>query len=253
MLGKEKNEHELEDFTEDIQQLKETFQKLIVVRYNDITVDFKAVGTVVSDNGDNVMVELELGETNSALAESAKVLQGKAVKKGEVIANGVKAPFTCKVDKVFARAGKLVASIVNYENTFVEFMLSQEHLSAIALNDTVAFGYNGEAHEGKVCYISQYVTDGAVTVRLSYDDPECKILLNAAVEPEVIIEKLENVIVVPENAITYNSHGEATVRIQRDDETETVVVECGRKVEDGVVIEHGLFDGAMIVVDITAG
>ena len=69
----------------------------------------------------------------------------------------------------------------------------------------------------------------------------------------VVIEKYENVIVIPKHLITLDSTGGAMVTVFKNDEQQPVSVKCGREVEDGIIIESGLYDGAIIVEDITAG
>lgn len=185
--------------------------------------------------------------------EEASALQGCTVKRDDILINNVKAPFTCRVDSVFAQNKKVYASVVNYEDAFVEFLLPQEYFKTVKQDDTVIFSYNGDEYEGTVSYISQFITDGTVTVRLSYDDPECELLLNSLVLVNLVVEKLENAIVIPRKAVKFDSEGRAAVTVQKNEETENVFVECGEIVDDNIIIESGLYEGMMIVVDVSVG
>ena len=235
-LGSEHNNDKLTDYNGEIRTLKETFQKRIVVGKQNYEVKKEFDGYICSSS-ETEMAEIKLGEYPTLSLEDAILLQGRTVNKGEVLINNVASPFKCKVDKVFVKNKMVFACLINYEDTFVEFLLPQEYLGVIGQNDTVSFRYNGSEYEGKVSYFSQFVTDGAVTIRLSYEDSVCRIFLNSHVSVGIVVEKLEDVIIVPENAVRFDSEGRTVVNVQTSDgDVDSVFVECGKVVENGIII-----------------
>ena len=253
LLDQGETRYEPEAFSGDIQTLKKSFQSEICVGKQDIVIDKKFEGSICTQQTTE-LYDLNLGYATEESLAAAAAFEGKLVRRGDLLVNYVKAPFTARVDQVFEQDKQLHALLVNYEDSYIEFQLPQENLKNVKLGDRLSFSYNGDRFEGEVFYLSQFVSNGTVTTRLHYEDPECNLLLNSKVTVTVVVETLKDVIAIPKRLVRIGLDGSTTVNIQKGAETESVDVLCGKSIDDKtIVIESGLYDGAILVEELDQG
>lgn len=250
LLGSGKTGREGTANIDNIQPIKDFFRREFSIGKSSLVIDEKFEGTIDSING--LRIETLTVRASSESVEELKSLQGSIIKRGDVILGGVKAPFTGKVDRVTLQGDEALITVVQYEDMFVSFLLPQKYLRLVDVGDSLVFNCNDVEYEGKVNYISQYIDNGNAVVHLQYNDPEFDLLINSAVSVSINIERYDDVIVIPQSAITLNSNGDTTVRIvNSENEVEIVSVECGKTYDDMVIITSGLSEGMRLIVDMT--
>jgi membrane fusion protein, multidrug efflux system len=91
---------------------------------------------------------------------------------------------------------------------------------------------------------------GTVLLRAIFPNPQRLLLPGMYVHAAVIEGVNRNGIVVPQQAISRNTHGDATVLVVgEDDKAQLRVIETGPAIEDKWVVTSGLRPGEQVIVD----
>ena len=105
---------------------------------------------------------------------------------------------------------------------------------------------------GKLQFTEVNVNEGTGTVllRAIFPNPQRLLLPGMYVHAAVIEGVNRNGIVVPQQAISRNTHGDATVLVVgEDDKAELRVIETGPAIKDKWVVTSGLRPGEQVIVD----
>ena len=105
---------------------------------------------------------------------------------------------------------------------------------------------------GKLQFTEVNVNEGTGTVllRAIFPNPQRLLLPGMYVHAAVIEGINRNGILVPQQAISRNTHGDATVLVVgEDDKAELRVIETGPAIEDKWVVTSGLRPGEQVIVD----
>jgi membrane fusion protein (multidrug efflux system) len=105
---------------------------------------------------------------------------------------------------------------------------------------------------GKLQFTEVNVNEGTGTVllRAIFPNPQRLLLPGMYVHAAVIEGVNRNGILVPQQAISRNTHGDATVLVVgEDDKAELRVIETGPAIEDKWVVTSGLRPGEQVIVD----
>lgn len=215
-----------------------------VIKYVDIT------GTIISAN-ENYIENVELSGTSDNLL----INEGDSFEEGDVIfKNGAGTAYTTKykgyLDKVAESSGKIVLTLVDYSDRYIELMVPSIDVRNTSVGDELEVDYYGDKYTGVVTYISTYATSGYILMNLSFDDPDNIFKINDEITVRVISESAENVIAVPKETIVLIDEI-SYVMVQTGatpDEHDYVEVVTGVESNDGwVEIKSGLDEGDIVV------
>ena len=164
--------------------------------------------------------------------------------------------------------GTPIATLQDLSKLYVDFFLPEQAVPKLAVGELVRFSvaaYPSEMFEGEIAAINPKVEDTTrnVQVRAMLINPDNKLLPGMFANLEVLLPGEQNLIVVPETAITYTLYGNSVYvigekkgedgQVVKDDkgQAELVVerrfVETGERREGQVVILKGLQAGEQVV------
>lgn len=207
--------------------------------------------------------EEEVVPHTSYYLEEVKVEEGEALEEGDTIltyTNGSKmtAPYNCVVenwnlpDEEEQLTDEHYVKIAGTDVMQMELSISEEDVSKISLGNEVtvtAEAVDGK-YDGEITYISEVGTyssgNSTFSVKVTFDnDGEVKLGMTGAVS--IVLEKAENVIAVPTEAVSTRGN-ESFVTVMNGDESEMVTVETGINNGSYIQIKSGLDEGAQVVV-----
>lgn len=172
----------------------------------------------------------------------------------------------------YLASGTTIATLQDLSKLYVDFFLPEQNVPQLAIGERVRFSvaaYPDDVFEGEITAINPKVEDTTrnVQVRAMLDNPDEKLLPGMFANLEVLLPDSRNqVVVVPETAITYTLYGNSLYVIgEKQDDDGAVVkddkgqaqlvverrfVKTGERREGQVVILDGLKAGEQVV---TAG
>jgi len=106
-------------------------------------------------------------------------------------------------------------------------------------------------HEGVIDFMSSTIdpATGTVSARAVFPNPEHDLFPGQFVRVRVLLQKLEDVFLIPERAVSQGRDGARVFVVNRNQVAEIRPVELGPVVEGGQVILSGLDDGDLVVVN----
>ncbi len=157
--------------------------------------------------------------------------------------------------------GKPIVTLESQDPIYVEFALPQQELSRITLGRKVrvmAAGIEGKEFAGEITAINSKVDESTRNIALEATLSNQEHLLRGGmfVNVEVVLPKVDGVIVVPASAIVYGPIGESVFVIEKvpaaDGKPESLravqkFVKTGASRGDQVAVEKGLHGGEEIV------
>jgi len=168
----------------------------------------------------------------------------------------------------YLASGTTIATLQDLSKLFVDFFLPEQAVPKLAIDERVRFSvaaYPNEVFEGQIVAINPKVEDTTrnVQVRAMLVNPEYKLLPGMFANLEVLLPGEQQVIVLPEAAITYTLYGNSVYVISekknedgqviKDDKGQAELMVKRRFVETGerragqVVISKGLQAGEQVV------
>ena len=168
----------------------------------------------------------------------------------------------------YLASGTTIATLQDLSKLFVDFFLPEQAVPKLAIDERVRFSvaaYPNEVFEGQIVAINPKVEDTTrnVQVRAMLVNPEHKLLPGMFANLEVLLPGEQQVIVLPESAITYTLYGNSVYVISekknedgqviKDDKGQAELMVKRRFVETGerragqVVISKGLQAGEQVV------
>ena len=102
---------------------------------------------------------------------------------------------------------------------------------------------------GKIRFLDNEVSSATSSVKVyaDFENPDKVLIANAYVD--VLMEKhIKNAILIPQSAVYFKPEG-AFVYVLKDDKAEKVFVEIGQTKENNFVIESGLKNGDLLILD----
>ena len=168
----------------------------------------------------------------------------------------------------YLASGTAIATLQDLSKLYVDFFLPEQAVPKLGIGERVRFNvaaYPGEVFEGEIAAINPKVEDTTrnVQVRAMLVNPDSKLLPGMFANLEVLLPGEQNVVVVPETAITYTLYGNSVYLIseKKDDDGQVVkgdngqaelaverrYVDTGERREGQVVIVKGLQAGEQVV------
>ncbi len=237
---------------------KEALEKL----QNPTTEDL-ALAQATVDDAQETLDTLKAGPTESDLTVAeTRVILAEAAEAQAILT----APFTGTVTSLDVMPGDIVSAgttalrIDDLSKYYINLAISEMDISLIKVGQDAAITFDaiasGKEYHGKVTQISmvasvsQGVVNYPVTVQIT--DPDESILPSMTASVSIIVEKVENVLVVPNNAVK-TSNGQKTVTVLFEGQQISVPVTVGL-IGDSTseVISDQLREGDTLVVSGTS-
>jgi membrane fusion protein, multidrug efflux system len=164
--------------------------------------------------------------------------------------------------------GNPVATLQDLSRLYVDFFLPEQAVPKLAIGQRVRLSvaaYPDEVFEGDIVAINPKVEDTTrnLQVRAMLANPDSKLLPGMFANLEVLLPGQQNLIVVPETAITYTLYGNSiyVISAQKDEDGQVIkddkeqvqlsverrFVETGERRAGQVVIRKGLQAGEQVV------
>jgi HlyD family secretion protein len=260
----ERTESEIESTLTDLVVAQGTLAdaKEALAKLQNPTAEDLALAQATVDDAQETLDTLKAGPTESDLmvAETRVILAEAAEAQATLTA-----PFTGTVTSLDVMPGDIVSAgttalrIDDLSNLYVDLAISEMDISMIKVGQdaTITFdAISGKEYPGKVTQISmvasvsQGVVNYPVTVQIT--DPDESILPSMTASVSIIVDKVQNVLVVPNNAVK-NSNGQKTVTVLFEGQQISVPVMVGL-VGDSTseVISDQLREGDTLVVSGTS-
>lgn len=220
--------------------------------------------TLSSDGEVQSSLEEDISPHTSYYLEEVKVEAGEALEEGDTIltyTNGSKmtAPYNCVVTSLMLPEEEEQLTTDHYVSISgtdvlqMELTVDEDDVSLVKAGDeaTVSVSATGSSCEGVVTSVSEvgeYASSGSsFTAYITFEnDGNIKLGMNGTAE--IVLEKAENVIGVPVDAVS-TKDGESYVTVQKEDgTTEDITVETGIKNDAYIEISSGLSEGDTVIV-----
>jgi HlyD family secretion protein len=212
----------------------------VQVRAADIAT---ARATVASSAARLQNAETQFEQTVITAPRAGVVLQ-KYVEQGTIISSGVSA---------FSE-GTSIVQLGDISRMFVEVLVDEADIGSVDIDqqvDIVVDAYPDELFEGKVTRIdpraetTQNVTTIKVTVEVDNPDARLKPGMNASCD--FVVERAENVLVVPAEAVKEDERGGAMVTVLQGEQQIPRKVVTGISSGEVTEIKSGLTEGELVV------
>lgn len=162
--------------------------------------------------------------------------------------------------------GATIATLQDLSRLHVDFFLPEQQAPRLALNQRVLLSvaaFPGETFEGRIAALNPKVEDETrnLQVRATLENPEEKLLPGMFANLQVLLPVEDQVVVVPETAVTYTLYGNSVYIVLEskdeqndaaDNKAQLVVerrfIETGERRDGRVVILKGVQAGEQVVV-----
>jgi membrane fusion protein (multidrug efflux system) len=245
------------DDSEDLQDLKNyrAQLKLAIITHERQKKLYK-YGAVATSGLDQAQAALEQAE---AQATKTQIVIGK---------KNIKAPFDGKAGICLVNIGQYInvgsplVSLQALDPLHVNFSLPEQNLSKLYVGQPITFTIEAQAnknYEGKITAINSEVNSQTrnILVQATVANPKLELYPGMFANIQVMLPQEQNVIVVPQTAITYNLYGDSVYVIQQDGTDKktgkpiykaiTKYVTVGDKLDNTVIILKGLNAGEEVV------
>jgi len=186
-----------------------------------------------------------------------------AAKKAIIGKKKVRAPFAGELGirrinpGQYLAPGDTISELVALDPIYAEFAIPERFLAKLHIGQSILVSvqaYPDRVFEGKLQAISPavQVASRSVIVRALLENPDELLRPGMFAEVETLQPIRENVLTLPERAVTYNTYGESVFVVEKSDAGSTVrlvQIETGETSNGRVAIKSGLKEGAEVVVD----
>jgi membrane fusion protein (multidrug efflux system) len=157
----------------------------------------------------------------------------------------------------YLKEGDTITEIVALDPVFAEYALPERFLAELAPGQSVIVrvqSYADRVFEGKIHAIGASVqaASRSVVVRAVIANPDRQLRPGMFAEVETLQPVRENVLTLPERAVTYNTYGESVFVVEEADGGRTVrlvQIETGDVRNGRVEIKRGIEEGTEVVSD----
>ena len=186
-----------------------------------------------------------------------------AAKEAMIRKKAVRAPFAGELGirrinpGQYLAPGDTISELVELDPVYAEYALPERFLAELAAGQSVVVrvqAYPDRVFEGKIHAISPNVQaeTRSVLVRALIANPDRQLRPGMFAEIETLQPVQENVLTLPERAVTYNTYGDSVFVVEETDGGRTVrlvQIETGDVRKGRVEIKRGLEAGAEVVSD----
>jgi membrane fusion protein (multidrug efflux system) len=224
----------------------------------DIEVDQAELAALISTQ--NLGSRSDLDEAQASLDHVDAEI---AAKEAMIQKKAVRAPFAGELGirrinpGQYLKEGDTITELVALDPVYAEYALPERFLAQLAPDQSVVVrvqSYPDRVFEGKVHAISPNVqaSSRSVVLRALIANPDRQLRPGMFAEVETLQSVREDVLTLPERAVTYNTYGESVFVVEQADGGHTVrlvQVETGDVRNGRVEIKRGLEAGTEVVSD----
>ncbi len=186
-----------------------------------------------------------------------------AAKQATIRKKSVRAPFAGELGirrinpGQYLAAGDPIIDLVDLDPIYAEFTLPERFLSEIAVGQEVEVtvaAWPDQEFPGKISAISPNIerSSRSVPVRAILQNPDRRLHPGMFAEVNAKLPQRENILTIPERAISYNPYGNSVFIVVTDQDNKTVKrvqINTGNVTDGRVEILSGLEAGAEVVTD----
>lgn len=228
-------------------ELKQAESNLKLARLNyDRFRKLSSTGAATKLRYDEAQAELGVNQANADLART------------KVDYSRITAPFDGVVGLRnvspgdYVNVGQDLANFVSYDPMKVNFTIPETQMSKLQVGqeiDITVEAVPGETFRGKVYALDPQLDVGgrAVALRATIPNQDNKLKPGFFARVQLILERNENAIVVPENAIVPQGNQKYVYVVQADDTVQLVPVTLGQRLQGEVEVVEGVKAGDVIV------
>jgi membrane fusion protein (multidrug efflux system) len=202
----------------------------------------------------------DLDEAQAALDHADAEI---AAKEAMIRKKAVRAPFAGELGirrinpGQYLQEGDTIADLVALDPVYAEYALPERFLAELVAGQPVTVrvqSYPDRVFEGKIYAVSPYVQPASrsVVVRALIANPDRQLRPGMFAEVETLQSVREDVLTLPERAVTYNTYGESVFVVEEADGGRTVrlvQIETGDVRNGRIEIKRGLEAGIEVVSD----
>lgn len=194
---------------------------------------------------------VQLAQAQSAVTTKLSVIAKK----------NIRAPFDGKLGirlvdlGQYLAEGSAIVSLQMLDPIYVDFTLPEQHLADLTIGQNLTItvqAYPGKTFSGEISAINPAIEVGtrSITIRATLANPEQILRPGMFADVHVLSSRTQEVLTLPDTAITYNPYGESVFVIQSGEKDLTVQrrqIETGETREGRVQIIKGLQAGERVV------
>ena len=190
-------------------------------------------------------------EATKAALENAKVMLGYTV---------IRSPLNGRTGSLDAKQGNVVSpnttlmTINQIEPIYVTFSIPEARLKAVKESQTVSATTQDSPlspQTGRVTFIDNAVdpTTGTIRIKATFSNSNHSLWPGQFARVTLRLATMPNVLVVPNQAVQNGQEGTYVFVVKADQTVESRPVVTGQQVQEEVVIQNGLADGEIVVVE----
>lgn len=194
---------------------------------------------------------VQLAQAQSAVTTKLSVIAKK----------NIRAPFDGKLGirlvdlGQYLAEGSAIVSLQMLDPIYVDFTLPEQHLADLTIGQNLTItvqAYPGKTFSGEISAINPAIEIGtrSITIRATLANPEQILRPGMFADVQVLSNRAQHVLTLPDTAITYNPYGESVFVVQSGEKGLTVQrkqIETGETREGRVQIVKGLQAGERVV------
>ncbi|CAG7855984.1 hypothetical protein MCAMS1_00313 [biofilm metagenome] len=198
-------------------------------------------------------------DLNKATLDEAKavvIAKQAAIEKKRIVA-----PFTGQlgIRKVnvgqYLAPGDSIVPLQQLQPIYADFTLPEQHLADLSVNQAVALTVQsqaGQVFNGRISAINPGIDESTrtVTLRATLDNKERLLRPGMFVDVNVILDKIQSVLTIPDTAVTYNPYGNSVFVIDSGKQGKTVQLKqivTGETRSGRVEVINGLTENEQVV------
>jgi membrane fusion protein (multidrug efflux system) len=155
----------------------------------------------------------------------------------------------------YLEPGAQIVSLQQLDPVYVDYALPERHISMISLEQAVRIkvkAFPAEQFAGRISAIDPRVDRNtrSARIRATLANPELQLRPGMFAEVQTLLPERDNVLTVPQTAITYNPYGDAVFVVMEKDEglvVERRQVQTGSVRDGRVEVTEGLSAGERVV------
>lgn len=156
----------------------------------------------------------------------------------------------------YLAAGSAIVPLQSLDPIYVDYTLPERHLASLSVDQAIELtvqAYPNESHEGKIEALNPGINPEtrSVQIRAKLDNPDILLRPGMFAEVRTLLPRQDNVLTVPQRAITYAPYGNSVfVIVEKDDQkiVQRRQVETGEIRGNRVEVLEGLEQGEEVVV-----
>lgn len=215
------------------------------------------IARIVSDN---LGSRADLDEAEAALDSARARL---AAKQATIRKKSIRTPFAGELGirrinpGQYVGPGDEIVPLIALDPIYAEYTLPERFLADVSMDQAVVVNvrpYPDREFHGRIHAISPSIEEAtrSVRIRALIDNPDRSLRPGMFAEVDTLLPQRDDVLTLPERAVTYNPYGSSVFIVEQGDNPPTVrltQITTGEVRDGRVEIVRGLEEGAVVVSD----